>query len=211
MASGRCQRAALLSAPCTEHVVAATLEQCRGWTSLLEDTSLANTCQKRSNLDCGLARVDDSTAKTRYLCAALRGEFACSPFASPVSAWHSLDTQHSLNTQVADCERHHLTTAPCHQARMVPLRVPQVFWDKFLGRKHRWKPFLPLEFPGGLESMMPTRDDTPSRAGEQRLSPFIAAFESQRDAKLRPHHTKSPCALMYRARGFGECSVMARA
>ena len=35
---------------------------------------------------------------------------------------------------------------------------PQVFWDKFLGRKHQWVPFLPLEFLGGFESMMPQRE-----------------------------------------------------
>ena len=59
---------------------------------------------------------------------------------------------------------------------MVLLGMPQVFWDKYLGRRHRWIPFLPLEFPGGFESMMPTRDELGTKQGRcasRRLLPSI--------------------------------------
>ena len=35
----------------------------------------------------------------------------------------------------------------------------QVFWDKILGRPHRWVPFLPFKFSGGFEDLMPLRKD----------------------------------------------------
>ena len=53
----------------------------------------------------------------------------------------------------------------------------QVFWDKFMGRSHRWIPIIPFELPGHVNDVMPKRKDLDTKQSRSADTPPRPALD----------------------------------